>query len=67
MNKFNQKKEDFLNALNRLQEALEQEPTELAIDGTLHRFEFTFELSWKLIKNYMEYMGITETTGSPRE
>ena len=67
MNKFNQKKEYFLNALNRLQEALEQEPTELAIDGTLHRFEFTFELSWKLIKNYMEYMGITETTGSPRE
>ena len=67
MNRFSQKKEDFLNALDRLQEALQQEPTELVIDGTLHRFEFTFELAWKLIKCYLEYMGVAETTGSPRE
>lgn len=67
MNRFTQKKEDFLNAFERLKEALEQEPTEIVIDGILHRFEFTFELAWKLIKSYLEYMGITETTGSPRE
>lgn len=67
MNRFSQKKEDFLNALDRLQEALQQEPTELVIDGTLHRFEFTFELAWKLIKSHLEYMGVAETTGSPRE
>lgn len=67
MNRFSQKKEVFLNALDRLQEALQQEPTELVIDGTLHRFEFTFELAWKLIKSYLEYMGVAETTGSPRE
>ena len=67
MNRFSQKKEDFLNALDRSQEALQQEPTELVIDGTLHRFEFTFELAWKLIKSYLEYMGVAETTGSPRE
>lgn len=67
MNRFIQKKEDFLNALERLQEALQQEPTEFIIDGTLHRFEFTFELAWKLIKNYLEYLGMAETTGSPRE
>lgn len=67
MNRLSQKKEDFLNAVDRLQEALEQEANELVIDGTLHRFEFTFELAWKLIKSYLEYMGITEITGSPRE
>ena len=67
MNRFSKKKEVFLNALDRLQEALQQEPTELVIDGTLHRFEFTFELAWKLIKSYLEYMGVAETTGSPRE
>lgn len=67
MNRFSQKKEDFLNALDRLQEAIQQEPTEIVIDGTLHRFEFTFELAWKLIKSYLEYMGVAETTGSPRE
>ena len=58
---------DYKNALNRLREALQEEPTELAIDGILHRFEFTFELAWKTIKDYLEYMGISEKTGSPRE
>ena len=67
MDRFIQKKEDFFNALERLQEALKQEPTELVIDGSLHRFEFTFELAWKLIKYYLEYMGMAEITGSPRE
>ena len=41
--------------------------TELAIDGTLHRFEFSFELAWKTIKDYLEYNGVIENTGSPRE
>jgi len=67
MNRFEQKKEDFLNALDRLQESLLEEPTEIVIDGVLHRFEFTFELAWKLIKSYLEYMGMVDITGSPRE
>lgn len=67
MDRFIQKREDFINALNKLIEALNEEPTEVVIDGILHRFEFTFELSWKLIKSYLEYMGIVETSGSPRE
>lgn len=67
MDRLEQKKEDFFNALDRLKEALQEEPTEIVIDGVLHRFEFTFELAWKLIKYYMEYMGIVEITGSPRE
>ena len=62
MERFEQKKEDFFNAFDRL-----KEPTEVVIDGVLHRFEFTFELSWKLLKYYMEYLGLVETTGSPRE
>ena len=62
-----QRRENFFNAFERLKEALKEEPTELAVDGVLHRFEFTFELAWKLIKYYMEYMGIVEITGSPRE
>jgi len=67
LDRFIQKKQDFLSALERLQEALKQEPTEIVIDGRLHRFEFTFELAWKLIKYYLEYMGMVEVTGSPRE
>lgn len=67
MERFEQKKEDFFNALNRLNEAVNEEPTDVVIDGVLHRFEFTFELAWKLMKYYMEYMGLVEITGSPRE
>ena len=63
-----QRKEDLKNALSRLMEALEEENvTDIIIDGVLHRFEFTFELAWKTMKDYLEYMGILEKTGSPRE
>lgn len=67
MNRFDQKRQDFYNALQRLEESLIEEPTDIVIDGALHRFEFTFELAWKVIKIYLEYMGVVEKTGSPRE
>ena len=63
-----QRRDDFKNALSRLKEALQEENvTDIVIDGVLHRFEFTFELAWKTMKDYLEYMGISEKTGSPRE
>jgi len=63
-----QRKEEFKNAVNRLQEALNEENTnDIVIDGVLHRFEFSFELAWKTMKDFLEYMGILEKTGSPRE
>lgn len=67
MSRFEERKQDYNNALLRLKEAIEMEPNEVVIDGILHRFEFTFELAWKTIKDYLEYMGISEGTGSPRE
>lgn len=67
MKRFEERKQDLSRATERLKEALNVEKTEIAIDGTLHRFEFTFELAWKTLKDYMEYNGIIETTGSPRE
>ena len=51
----------------RLEEALQEKETDLVIDGVLHRFEFTFELSWKTMKDWLEYLGIVSKTGSPRE
>ena len=61
------RKKVLAKATERLKEALNEKETEIAIDGTLHRFEFTFELAWKTMKDLMEYNGIIETTGSPRE
>lgn len=67
MNRFVQRKTDYENALKRLKEALEENESEIVIDGVLHRYEFTFELAWKCMKDYLEYLGLETKTGSPRE
>lgn len=61
------RKPNLIYATNRLKEALQEEENDLNIDGVLHRYEFTFELAWKTLKDYLEYLGITVNTGSPRE
>lgn len=67
MKRFEERKQDLINATNRLKEALQEEENNITIDGTLHRYEFTFELAWKALKDYLEYLGISSNTGSPRE
>lgn len=67
MRRYEERKQELLNATKRLEEALKEQENDLVIDGTLHRFEFTFELAWKTIKDYLEYSGIVEGIGSPRE
>ena len=74
MSRFEQRKTDYKNALNKLEEALKENIDNLSenakdviVDGVLHRFEFTFELAWKTMKDYLEYMGISNKIRSPRE
>ncbi len=67
MKRFEERKQDLVNATNRLKEALNEEESELMVDAVLHRYEFTFELAWKTLKDYLEYLGVTMNTGSPRE
>ena len=67
MKRYEERKQELLNATERLKEALQENESEIIIDGTLHRFEFTFELAWKTLKDYLEYSGIVDGIGSPRE
>ena len=67
MNRFEDRIQDLANATERLKEALQQEENDIVIDCVLHRFEFTFELAWKTMKDFLEYNGISENIGSPRE
>ena len=67
MKRFEERKEDLKNATNRLEEALREKVTDIVIDGILHRFEFTFELAWKTMKDYIEYQGVINKIGGPRE
>lgn len=56
--KLRQSIENLGRALDRLDEAL-AEPLEnkLAIDGTIQRFEFALELTWKALKRLLEAKG----------
>ena len=67
MNRFNERLQDYKRALIKLDEALQEKENEVIIDGVLHRFEFTFELAWKTMKDVLEYLGITTKLGSLRE
>jgi nucleotidyltransferase substrate binding protein (TIGR01987 family) len=58
--------EDFKKVLERLRQALKEDLSKgnIIVDGTIQRFEFTFELAWKLAKAILNYNGIQ--ADSPR-
>lgn len=49
---------DYEKAFKNLKTSTESAKTDLEIDGTIKRFELCYELSWKLIKVYLEDKGI---------
>ena len=51
---------DFKAALLRLKEALSKklDADDLYLDATIQRFEFTYELCWKLMKAYLQHIGV---------
>jgi len=67
MNKINYKLTDLEKALDKLHESSSRDASkdDIVIDATIQRFEFTYELSWKLMKIYLEYNGNLEAN-SPR-
>jgi len=59
--------DDLEQALARLEEALAvPETTPLAIDGTIQRFEFVFELCWKAVKALIELHTPSASANSAR-
>ncbi len=57
--RWEEKLRDFEKALERLEEGLNVERTNsLIIDGVIQRFEFNYELVWRVIKYYLEYQGL---------
>lgn len=58
----------FQRALSRLEEVVklqeERQLSPLEKDGMVQRFEYTQELAWKVLKNYIEYQGGDKMTGS---
>ena len=47
------------SALKKLEEVMDRPETDsIVIDAAIQRFEFTFELAWKVMKDYLEYQGL---------
>jgi len=65
-----QKIENYNNALAQLETAVaryqEASDDSLYRDGLIQRFEFTVELAWKSIKEYLEDQGMVLSIASPR-
>ncbi|GHV48308.1 nucleotidyltransferase [Spirochaetia bacterium] len=63
-----QRFENYKKALATLERAVnlasERPLTELEQQGLIKGFEFTFELSWNVMKDYLSDMGITGIIGS---
>ena len=60
---------NFSRAFALLQEAAEDDPSHLSDlerEGLIQRFEYTFELAWKTLKDRLEHDGIRIPTITPR-
>ena len=44
----------FKKAMDRLEEVLQEPESSIVMDATIQRFEFTYELMWKTLKNFLE-------------
>lgn len=54
MTKLDVLKKQYQKAVKRFEEVLEKEKSDIVRDSAIKRFEFTFDLSWKLIKAALE-------------
>jgi len=64
------KLENFINANKRLQEGVKNysnnKADDFARDALIQRFEFTFELAWKTLAEYLIANGVLITQKMPR-
>lgn len=68
--RWKQRFQNFDRALVLLRDALEDGPgslNQLEKEGAIQRFEFSFELAWKTLKDYMEQDGFVFATITPRQ
>lgn len=62
-----QRAQNYEKAFLRLKEAMEiEELNELERNGLIQRFEFTIELAWKVMKDFLEHQGF-DFKPSPKE
>lgn len=59
MTKYEAALQEFQDALDRFGKVLREPKTEFIRDSAIKRFEIVFDLSWKVIKAWLEDRGVT--------
>jgi len=59
MTKISSLKIDLSRSLDRLKESIKHKESDLVRDAVIQRFEFTFELSWKLMASILQDQNAT--------
>jgi nucleotidyltransferase substrate binding protein (TIGR01987 family) len=68
--RWRQRFQNFERAFLLLREGIERDVAALSPleqEGVIQRFEYTFELAWKTLKDYLEYTGLRLEQHTPRE
>lgn len=65
LQRFTERKTELLRAVTRLRDACAQPPNEFMRDSVIQRFEFCWELAWKTLRLWLEYLGIE--AANPRD
>lgn len=68
--RWKQRFQNYSKAFGLLSDALKDGAEKLSLlekEGALQRFEFTFELAWKLMKDYLEESGIIISPITPKQ
>jgi len=67
--RWKQRFDNFERAFGLLKEAFERDPegmSDLEKEGAIQRFEYTFELAWETLKDYLVYSGVVFEQITPR-
>ncbi len=65
--RWKQRFSNYEKALHQLTGAIENndaDPIDIIKEGIIQRFEFTHELAWKVMKDFLQYEGFQNITGS---
>lgn len=66
--RWEQRFSNYKKALDKLKEAVAnsriRDLTDLEKEGLIQRFEYTHELAWNVMKDYFDFQGVNNITGS---